>query len=46
MADDWMAKEIRDKLMNSLETKDFMPFSTFVHDMSLNDLFFSDISAK
>ena len=46
MVDDWMVKEIRDKLMNSLESKDFMPFSTFVHDMSLNDLFFSDISAE
>ena len=46
MVDDWMAKEIRGKLMDSLETKDFIPFSTFVHDTSLNDLFFSDISAE
>jgi len=46
MVDDWMAKEIRGKLMDSLESKDFIPFSTFVHDTSLNDLFFSDISAE
>ena len=46
MVDDWMAKEIRGKLMDSLESKDFIPFSTFVHGTSLNDLFFSDISAE
>jgi hypothetical protein len=46
IVNDWMANEIRGKLMDSLESKDFISFSTFVHDMSLNDLFFSNISAE
>jgi hypothetical protein len=46
MVDDWMANEVRGKLMDPLESKDFILFSTFVLDASLNDLFFSDISAE
>jgi len=46
MVDDWMTNEIRGKLMDSLESIDFIPFSTLILDTSLNDLFFSDISAK
>ena len=46
MVNDWMANDIRGKLIDSLESKEFIPFSTFVHDTSLNDLFFSDISAE
>jgi hypothetical protein len=46
MVDDWMANKIRGKLMDSTESKDFIPFSTFVLDTSLNDLFFSDTSAE
>jgi hypothetical protein len=46
MVNDWMANDIRGKLIDSLESKEFIPFSTFVHDSSLNDLFFSDISAE
>jgi len=46
MVDDWMANEVRGKLMDPLESKDFIPFSTFVLDTSLNDLFFSNISAE
>jgi hypothetical protein len=46
MVDDWMANEIRDKLMDPLESKEFIPFPTFVLDTSLNDLFFSDTSAE
>ncbi len=46
MVDDWMANEIRGKLLDPLESKGFTPFSTFVLDTSLNDLFFSDISAE
>jgi hypothetical protein len=41
-----MANEIRGKLMDPLESKAFTPFSTYIHDTSLNDLFFSDISAE
>jgi hypothetical protein len=44
MVDDWMANKIRGKLMDSTESKDFIPFSTFVLDTSLNDLLFSDTS--
>ncbi len=32
--------------MDPLESKEFTPFSTYIHDTSLNDLFFSDISAE
>jgi hypothetical protein len=46
MVDDWMANKIRRKLMDQLESKDFIPFSTFILDTSLNDLFFSDTSAE
>jgi hypothetical protein len=46
IVNDWMANEIRGKLMDSLESKDFISFSPFVHDTSLNDLFFSNISAE
>jgi len=41
-----MANEIRSKLMDSTESKDFIPFSTFILDTSHNDLFFSNISAE
>ena len=44
MVNDWMANDIRGKLIDSLESKKFILFSTFVHDTSLNDLFFSNIS--
>jgi hypothetical protein len=46
MVNDWLTNEIRGKLLDPLESKDFIPFSTFILDTSLNDLFFSDTSAE
>ncbi len=46
MVEEWMSNKIRGKLMDSIEPKEFPPFSTFILDTSLNDLFFSDISAE
>jgi hypothetical protein len=46
MVNDWITNEIRGKLLDPLESKDFIPFSTFILDTSLNDLFFSDTSAE
>jgi hypothetical protein len=43
---EFLANKIRGKLMNSSGPKDFISFSAFVHDTSLNDLFFSNISAE
>ncbi len=46
MVNDWLTNEIRGKLLDPLESKEFIPFSTFILDTSLNDLFFSDTSAE
>jgi hypothetical protein len=46
MVNDWKANEIIGKLIDSLESKEFILFSTFVHDTSLNDFFFRYISAE
>jgi hypothetical protein len=46
LVEEWMANEIRGKLMDSLESKEFIPFSTFILDTSVNDLFFSETSAE
>jgi hypothetical protein len=46
LVDDWMANEIRTKLMNPSESKEFIPFSTYIQDTTLNALFLSDISAE
>jgi len=46
MVKEFMANKIRGKLMNSSGPKYFLSFSAFVHDTSLNDLFFRNPSAK
>ena len=46
MDNQWIPQEIRGKLMKSSGLKDFITFSAFFHDKSLNDPFFCDIFAK